>query len=126
MTIAKERILELDKLRYSLLDKGDISLDNQIDEYAKQIGEIMIKNYDSLEFDFVFEQLTRLGDSPNLLYDDNGMFAVIGDGFQTVVAESPTDYFESSFFVRDKNVWAETPREALKKYLLSANEEDEE
>lgn len=126
MTIAKERILELDKLRYKLLDRGDISLDNQIDEYAKQIGEIMIKNYDSLEFDFVFEQLTRLGDSPNLLYDDNGMFAVIGDGFQTVVTESPTDYFESSFFVRDKNVWAETPREALKKYLLSANEEDEE
>ena len=131
----KERIIELNKLRYQLIneqneaweeskDSIDVVLDDKpnrldemIDEYAKEICKLIKKSFDNLEFEFILEQLSNLGDAPCLLYDDNGHWAVSGDGFASVSLE--VNDWEGSFFV-EKNEWKETPREALRRYVFES------
>lgn len=124
----KEKILELSKLRYEIILNEAVGFNNpenekKIDEYADQIADLLKKGFDNLEFEFIVEQLSHLGDSPNLLYDDNGMWIVSCDGYQSVVTESPVDKFETCFLIENKNAWANNPREALRYYLF--NEDDE-
>ena len=62
------------------------------------------------------EKITHLGQSPNIIYDDNGLFAVTSDGFQTVVTGNKK--IEGSFLLLvEKKQWKKNIREALKQYL---------
>jgi len=89
----------------------------EIDELAVIIEEFIKENLYYLDVDFVLESLTKLGQAPNLLYDDNGHFACTGCGFQSVPEDldEPGD-IKSSFFV-EKKEWKNTIREAIAHYL---------
>ena len=63
----------------------------------------------------MIESLTKLGEAPNILYDDNGNFAVTGTGFQSVSMDEISDVTMSFFVLKEH--WFKTIREALKYYL---------
>lgn len=125
----KGRILYLLNRRKEYIDKYENSFDltigefgeftmeepKEIDELSEEVLSIINKNRDILDVDFIIEQLTMLGDAPNILYDDNGNFAVESNGVQPVAEDEPID-MEMSFFVK-KNSWFPTIRKALYYYL---------
>lgn len=88
--------------------------DQKIDELAVEIEKSIKLYFNELAFDFIVEQLSNLGQAPNLLYDDNSMWAVTSEGFSSVSLE--VSDWEGSFFVK-KEQWRKTPREALYFYL---------
>jgi hypothetical protein len=67
--------------------------------------------------DFILECLTRFGQAPNVMYDDNGLFAVSSDGFQPVVTGRQRIDGTISVYVNRKQ-WKKTIRLALKHYLF--------
>ena len=69
-----------------------------------------------LSLEFILDELSNLGQAPNLLYDDNGHFAITSDGFQNVSSEEEPIDMNMSFFV-PKESWKKTIREALDFYL---------
>jgi hypothetical protein len=125
----KGRILYLLSMRKIHLDKyynsydetigefGEYTIDEpkEIDELAEQIYNKIKKYKDILSIDFIIENLTKLGDSPNILYDDNGNFAVESTGIQTVSKDEPID-IEMTFLIK-KDSWFPNIREALNYYL---------
>ena len=102
-----------------LLPEEEKKTDVKIDELASNIMHLIKKYYNKLPFDFIMVQLANLGQCPNLLNDDNGHWAVVADGFQTVVYGEPEDV-ETQFFI-EAEYWKNTPTEALHYYL---NNED--
>jgi len=126
-TTAKDNIRQLIKNRNKIWKEYQKSWNENIAEYteeeprlidgiANQIRTIINANKDKLEVDFIIESLTSLGECPSILYDDNGFFAVTGDGSQEVTyGDEPTD-LNTSFFVEAKQ-WKKTIREALYYYL---------
>ena len=114
----KNQIASLDKIRYELIaqEKSEEN-EKKIDEHADKILALINENKDQLEFEFIFEQLTRLGHAPQLLYDDDGHWSINSEGFASVVYEGPEDW-EGTFFV-PKEKWFNTIREALSAYLLN-------
>jgi len=117
-----DKLFEINKInqkRELLLAKEEYSdeEDKQIDDYANQILEIIKKNFDTIPFDFIMHQLSFLGQAPNLVYDDNGHWAVTSDGFQSIPSgDEPADV-ELFFFIEAK-YWKKTPKEALKHYIF--------
>jgi len=92
---------------------------DEIDELASQILDEIISRKDDLSIEFIIEQLTYLGQAPNILYDDNGNFAVTGDGFQSIehiASKEGTGDVSLSFFIEKEN-WKDTIRKALYYYL---------
>ena len=109
-------IENLSKKRYEYFSQDKISEkdQNQIDDLARQILDY-IKNWRyALSFKFIFEELTNLGWAPNLLYDDNGNFAISGDGIQSI-SDEPDDCDMHHFIKKD--LWKPSIREALDYYL---------
>lgn len=90
----------------------------KIDDLAEEILKYIKLWKWALPFEFIFEELTKLGWAPCLLYDDNGNFAVSGEGMQSIpmdtVQETGTDWI--SHWVK-KDGWFPTIREALNSYL---------
>lgn len=74
------------------------------------------KNFDEYEVDFIIETWTRFGSAPNIMYDDNGLFAVAEDGFQPVVSGNEKIEGSLTVFVK-KEQWKKTIREALAHYI---------
>jgi hypothetical protein len=96
------------------------SNDARVDELAEQIVAGLRKNFKSLECDFILESMTELGAAPSVLYDDNGMWAVIADGTQPMVGGN--DRLEGHIgmtFFAEKEQWHNTIRKALKHYLFA-------
>lgn len=87
----------------------------EIDELRDKIIDLIIQYKTTLEFEFIIEQLTKLGQAPCLLYDDDGNFAITGDCMSSVPMETPAD-IDLSFSVK-KEEWFPTIREALSYYL---------
>jgi hypothetical protein len=86
----------------------------KIDTLADEIFEkIKVWKY-SLPFEFIIEELTKLGQSPCLLYDDNGHFAISGDGVQSISIDIEDQ--ELIHFI-EKDMWKDSIREALDHYL---------
>lgn len=131
-------IFELSKKRYAILEDirsywdedlidysiDTSSMDKEVDSLGDQIYIQLKDNFDELPFEFILEELTRLGHAPCLVYDDNGHFAVSGDGFNPIIdeeemedEENPFD-FEMTIFCNSSS-FKKTPREALKHYLFS-------
>lgn len=93
----------------------------EIDGLAEDIVKSIKKNFSDLPVDFIIESLTHLGYAPNVVYDDNGHFAVSGGIF------SPIPTTESGIFDDDISIdtfvepsqWFDNIREALSDYLKS-------
>lgn len=111
-----EEIQLLIKERLSIIKKGKSQTDPQVDEISEDITNSLIEYFDDYEVDFILETLTHFGDAPNLIYDDNGLFAVTCDGYQPVVTGNQKIEGEFIVFV-EKKQWKKTIREALKYYL---------
>lgn len=104
-----------------LLDKRDLLLNKnqdskEADKIQDEIMSVIKKNFNVYEVDFIIETLTRFGDAPCVVYDDNGLFAISGAGSQPVVFGKQKIEGTISVFVK-KTQWKKTIREALKHYL---------
>lgn len=66
--------------------------------------------------DFILETLTMFGLAPNLVYDDNGKFAVSCQGYQPVVTGNERIAGALTIVV-EKNMWKSTIRAALFRYV---------
>lgn len=102
-------------------DKSEYIMEEpfQIDHLADKIKESILKHRDELAVDFIIESLTYLGDAPQVIYDDNGHFAISGSGMSPVpMTESGVFEDTESFtaFVEPEQ-WKDTIREALNHYL---------
>ncbi|MFA5299688.1 MAG: hypothetical protein WC389_16005 [Lutibacter sp.] len=58
------------------------------------------------------EELTKIGYAPNLLNDDNGHWAVSGDGFQNLPEGDEPEDISTTIFVEAKS-WKDSIKEAL-------------
>lgn len=110
-----------------LLDERDslYELDpkeKMVDGIQQLIEKVIKENFDNFPVDFILETYTRFGCAPNLIYDDNGMFAVTGEGFQPVVTGDELIDGDFTVFVQAKQ-WKKTIREALKSYLYDEDGE---
>ena len=110
----KKEIKKLLKERISFYKKDEN--DSRVDEIMRTILKEFETNFDDYEFDFIFETLTMFGWSPNLIYDDNGRFAVSGDGYSTVVTGSEK-IDGNVVIVVEKDDWKKSSRKALKYYI---------
>jgi hypothetical protein len=114
--LTKVGILELLQKRSKILDVDYES--PEIDVIKDRILESIRNNFLVYDVDFILETYTHLGAAPNLVYDDNGRFAVSGDGFQPVVTNDELLEGEIITFV-EKDMWKTTIREALRHYVFS-------
>lgn len=112
----------LNKMEDSWDEKsGDYLLNfPEIDQLGDEIYSLIKQWKDKLQFEFIIEELTKLGAAPNLMYDDNGHFAISGDSFNNI-SDDIIDMYMTVFL--QKNMWKNTIREALDYYL---NDKDEE
>jgi hypothetical protein len=122
-----EEILQMSKFRYQLLKKEDLThTDTQkIDELGQEIMKSIKDHFDFLPFDFIMDELSRLGQCPCLINDDNGHWAVTSEGYQNVIMRDELEDVESNFFIEAKE-WKNTPREALLYYLSDNDKDDDE
>lgn len=103
-----------------LLDERDVLLstdEKKADEIEKQITDLFKKDFNNYAVDFILESLTRFGQSPNVMYDDNGLFAVSSAGYQPVVTGRQKIDGTVAVFV-NRQQWKKTIRLALKHYLF--------
>lgn len=97
------------KARYKLYDK-------QSDVIRDLIMGDMIKNFDAYTIEEIIETLTRFGQAPCLMYDDNGKFALSSDGYQPLVTGD--ELIDGSInVVVNAHMWKKTVREAIYHYL---------
>lgn len=90
----------------------------EADKIQEKITKIFKDQTDDFPCDFILETMTRFGYAPSVIYDDNGMWMVTGDGAQPVVAED--DVLEGNvnmMFFCERKQWFPTIREALVDYL---------
>lgn len=97
-------------------------IENEIDKLADEILKYLKVWRRALPFEFIFEELTKLGWAPCLLYDDNGNFAISDEGMQSI-SEDPND--QELFHFIKKDQWKPTIREALDYYLDEEDDEEE-
>ena len=128
-SVEQNHIKNLSLKRYELNDKYQSSYDpsigeygeytvkypEEIDELAEQILDCIKKWRYALPFEFIIEELTKLGWAPCLLYDDAGHFAISGEGYQSLVVDETTDV-DLGHFVK-KEMWQDSIRQALDYYL---------
>lgn len=93
----------------------------EVDEFAKEIRESIDTHKDELPVDFILESLTMLGHAPQLVYDDNGHFAISGDGLSPVPMTDSGKFEEFESFTThvEPEQWHDTIRGALNHYLKS-------
>ena len=94
--------------------------DKEADVLEQKILTVIKTDFDELPIEFIIETLTKLGQGPNLVYDDNGNFAVSGNAFQPVVVDAEKIEGGITVFVEAQQ-WKETIRLALKFYLDEQN-----
>lgn len=129
----KEKIQKIIDERQKIWQKHQDSWDDNIGEYGdytmeepeeidvlgKQIDELLKKHRDELPVDFILESYTMLGQAPQIIYDDNGHWAVTSSGFSSFpMTESGKFEGDESFtaFV-EPDMWKSTIREALNHYI---------
>ena len=122
-----EEISSLSQLRQEYVKKWEDSYNEGSEEYEDHLSELeMDKLSDTiwahirehrsvLPLEFILEELTVLGGSPYLVYNDNGYFAMTEDGFNSVNSGEPVDSAINCFVYASQ--WKKTIREALDNYL---------
>ena len=126
----KKKISELIEERQVIYDKWQESYDDEKEEYSEeepeeidtlggQVRDILKNQSGSFEVDFIIESLTKLGDAPQVIYDDNGHFAVSGDGMSPAPMPDGGKFEETENFVSivEPEDWYDTIRKALNHYL---------
>jgi len=109
-----EQIKALVKQRKLLQSRKPKSPD--IDKVEKDVLWLFWKKPYDYDVDFMLETLTEFGHAPNLVYDDNGLFAVTCDGYQPVVTGRQKIEGAMTVFV-EKPQWKKTIRQALNHYI---------
>lgn len=111
--IEEEKINELIEKRLTHLNEDDIESADKIEE---SITKSIMTYYPLYSIDFIIETLTKFGQAPNLVYDDNGLFAVSGTGLQPVVYDDQK-LDGSITVIVESEMWFPTIRKALYHYL---------
>lgn len=70
------------------------------------------------------ERLVKSGDCPGVINDDNGHWAVTGDGMQNCVSGDEPSDVSTSFWV-EASKWRKTIREAISDYLDEAERDSD-
>jgi len=92
----------------------------EIDELGKEIRDGLDNHTDELAVDFVLESLTKLGGARQVIYDDNGHFAISGAGMSPApINDGKFETSESFTAFVEPEEWYSTIREALNHYLKS-------
>lgn len=103
-------------LRESILKDTKDSKDQRPLAIQKLIIGRFKKDPNGFEVDEIIEAMTRFGAAPQLVYDDNGLFAVTENCFAPAV--SGTQKMEGTMAISvTKDMWKKTIREALNYYL---------
>jgi hypothetical protein len=116
-----EHIKSLSDFRSKLIEKDNNEKASEqeilrIDELEEEILGYIKQHFNLLPFEFIMDELSKLGWCPSLLYDDNGHWAISTTGFQNVPeGDDPEDI--EIFNIVKKEQWENSPREALYKYL---------
>lgn len=98
------------------------------DQIESSIAASLHEHYNEYGVDEIIETLTRFGQAPCLVYDDNGMFAVSSDGYGPHVVGDEVISGSMQVIV-NRTMWKKTIREALWFYMThewSLEDEDEE
>lgn len=85
-------------------------------ERKESIKQIIVA-FDWLKIEDVLETLTKMEYAPNLLFDDNNLWAIVTNGTQPITGKQIL-HGNMTFFCEKKD-WAPTIRKALLKYLKS-------
>ncbi len=128
----KENIERLIKERNSYWEAYEDSWDSddmeykipepkEVDKLGSKIRKLINIHADKLEVDFILESLTKLGQAPQVVYDDNGHFAISSSGFGPVVTTESGKFDDRESFttIVEPEEWKDTIREALNYYLKS-------
>lgn len=83
--------------------------------WGQRLIKVLLRKSDELPIDRILEKLSHIGHAPNLIYDDNGNWAVLSEGVQSVRTSDEQDLW-TSFEVKAK-YFKPTIREAVKYYL---------
>ncbi len=87
-----------------------------VDAVRDAIKKDIVDHFDAYAIDEIIETLTRFGEAPCLVYDDNGRFALSGDGYQPVVTDD--ELIEGGLtVVVEAHMWKKTIREAVLHYM---------
>ncbi|MBS3146773.1 hypothetical protein J4471_03695 [Candidatus Woesearchaeota archaeon] len=105
---------EIDKL-FDLREKS-IEDDLIVEDLTQKILQLLQKHQPNLHVDYVIESLTKLGFAPNILYDDNGHFAIVESYLQSLSNKSPENQYLA--FQIQKDDWKNSIRTALTSYIF--------
>jgi len=125
--IDQNHIAELIEKRSKLLDLNYD--DPEADKLTVEIIGYLTDRFDTLTVDFIIESFTKLGFSPSILYDDNGLWIIQDTGFQSIPVDEKGNegiIENMSFIIEDKKGWKPTIREALKFWIDMALNTDYE
>ncbi len=111
----EKEINELIEERLAYLNNEDID-DTEADNIQTVITKSIMSYFPSYSVDFIIETLTKFGQAPNIVYDDNGMFAVSDCGMQQAVYDDNKIDGAITVIV-EKDMWYPTIRKALWDYL---------
>lgn len=108
----------------SIGEFGDynVNVDDKLDEFENKIYTLLTEYHNALPVDFVLEELTKLGHCPSLVYDDNGHWAIVTDGYQNVPESDKPENIHITHYV-DKSEWFDTINEALSDYFIDKYDE---
>lgn len=88
----------------------------EIDDLGDEIRKLIESGVKTLDVDFVLETLTKLGDAPQLMYDDNGHFAFSEDCLVPVTSDKFDESVQFTVFI-EPDYWFDNIRDALEYYL---------
>lgn len=92
--------------------------DPKIDDLGDKIHSLLKEFHSELPLDLVLEELTKLGHSPSLLYDDNGHWCIACEGYQSVSpGDGPADT-EAVYVIKEEE-WSNSINEAIDKYFVN-------
>jgi len=99
----------------------------EIDQLGGEINTLLKFHIDILPVDFVIESLNKLGYSINIVYDDNGHYAISYAGMQSIPEETEEDERDDVIIYHfvEKEEWHNSIREALVYYINLDDEKDE-
>jgi hypothetical protein len=101
-------------IRQIALEAGDFDRANKID---REIRTEFILRPGLYPVDFILETITKFGDAPQVVYDDDGNFAVSGISiFPLSIIDKQGDGY-IKVIVQARN-WFPSIREALHQYLI--------
>lgn len=114
MIITDDNVHRLMQARKALID-NDLVDSPEADSLMDGIRGCVLEGWMSLTIETIFEALTSIGASPSLLYDDNGMFAVLSEGYQQAYLTGHGN-FEGKW-LGELDDWKPTVREAVGAYI---------